>query len=373
MIPIAKPVVDNEEVEAVKEVLLSGSLAQGRKVGEFEEAFAAYIGTRYAVAVSSGTAALHLALLAYGIGEGDEVITTPFSFIATANAILFTGARPVFVDIEEKTFNLDPEQVEGKITARTKAILPVHLYGQSCAMDKIMDIAGKYNLAVIEDACQAHGAEYKGRKAGSFGTGCFSFYPTKNMTCGEGGMVTTNSEEIADRIRMLRNHGQKERYFHEMLGYNLRMTDIAAAIGLCQLKKLADFNTKRRLNTQKLTQGLQNIKGIITPFVLPEVKHVFHQYTIRVIGESGISRDALREELARMGVATEVYYPLPIHRQPFYQNLGYTDQIPQAEKAAKEVLSLPVHPHVGDKELNEILCAFEQITSKQNTKRISLL
>jgi len=362
MIPMAKPVVDNEEIEAVKEVLLSGGLAQGKKVGEFEEAFAAYLGTKYAVAVSSGTAALHLALLAHDLGEGVEVITTPFSFIATANAILFTRARPVFGDIEEKTFNLAPEQVEEKITSRTKAILPVHLYGQPCAMDKIMGIARKYNLIVIEDACQAHGAEYKGRKVGSFGTGCFSFYPTKNMTCGEGGMVTTNRAEIADRIRMLRNHGQKERYFHIMLGYNLRMTDIVAAIGLCQLKKLEDFNAKRRLNAQELTQGLQNIKGIITPYVSSEVKHVFHQYTIRVTEEFGISRDALREELTRMGVATEVYYPLPIHCQPLYKEQGYNEYLSQVEKAAREVLSLPVHPSVKKKEIQEVQNAFKQIT-----------
>jgi len=348
MIPIAEPLIGNEEIKTVTEVLLSGSLAQGKKVAAFEEAFAAYTGTKYAVAVSSGTAALHLALLAHGIGKDDEVITTPFSFIATANAILFTGARPVFGDIEEKTFNLDPEQIEGKITTRTKAILPVHLYGQPCEMDRIMALAKIYNLAVIEDACQAHGAEYKRQKVGSFGTGCFSFYPTKNMTTGEGGMITTHNPEIAARIRMLRNHGQKERYFHEILGYNLRMTDLAAAIGLCQLKKLDQFNVQRRQNAQTLTQGLKNIKGLLTPCVFSEIKHVFHQYTIRVTGEFGVFRDALKEKLARQGIITEVYYPLPIHRQPLYCQLAYNDYLPGAEKAAQEVLSLPVHPKYCD-------------------------
>ncbi|BAF58574.1 MAG: DegT/DnrJ/EryC1/StrS family aminotransferase [Firmicutes bacterium] len=364
MIPIAKPVLGNEEIEAVVEVLHSGRLAQGRKVEEFEEAFASYIGTRYAVAVNSGTAALHLALLAHGIGEGDEVITTPFSFIATGNAILFTGAKPVFVDIDEKTFNLDPDRLEEKITPRTKAILPVHLYGQPCVMDKIMDIAAKHNLAVIEDACQAHGAKYKGQKVGSFGTGCFSFYPTKNMITGEGGMVTTNNKEIAEKLKMLRNHGQKVRYFHEMLGYNLRMTDLAAAIGLCQLKKLEDFNAKRRSNAQDLTEGLQDLKGIITPYILSEVKHVFHQYTIRVSEKFGISRDTLREELIRLGINTEIYYPLPIHCQPFYRQLGYKEHLPRAEKASREVLSLPVHPAVSGTDIQDILDAFGKIISK---------
>ena len=361
IIPMAKPVVGEEEAEAVKEVLLSGSLAQGKKVAEFEEAFATYNETRYAVATSSGTAALHLALLAHGIGKDDEVITTPFSFIATANAILYTGAKPVFADIDEKSFNLEPAQIKKKITPKTKAIIPVHLYGQSCEMDQIMNIAQEYNLTVIEDACQAHGAEYKGQKVGSFGTGCFSFYPTKNMTTGEGGMITTDNPEIAAKSRMLRNHGQKERYFHEMLGYNLRMTDLAAAIGLCQLKKLDQFNAQRRQNAHTLTQGLKNVKGLLTPYVFSEIKHVFHQYTIRVTKEFGISRDALREKLARQEVATEVYYPLPIHQQPLYRQLDYNDHLPRAEKAAQEVLSLPVHPALGEKEISKIINTLGQV------------
>jgi len=366
MIPIAKPIISNEEIEAVVEVLWSGRLAHGRKVEEFEEAFAAFMGTKYAVAVNSGTAALHLALLAHGIGEGDEVITTPFSFIATGNVILFTGARPVFVDIDERTFNINPDKIEEKVTSRTKAVLPVHLYGQPCEMDKIMDIAEKHNLAVIEDACQAHGAEYHGWKAGSLGTGCFSFYPTKNMTTGEGGMVTTDSKEVAERVRLFRNHGQKERYFHEALGYNFRMTGIAAAIGICQLKRLDGFNEKRITHAHKLTEGLQNLKGIMTPYVLPEVKHVFHQYTIRITAEAVISRDALRQKLARLDINTETYYPLPIHHQPLYRQRGYNEYLPQAEKAALEVLSLPVHPAVEEKEIQVVLNAFREIMKNQN-------
>lgn len=357
---IAMPLVGNEEINSVVEVLFSGALAQGKKVEEFEEAFAFYIGTKYAVAVSSGTTALHLALLAHGIREGDEVITTPFSFIATANAILFAGAKPVFVDIDEKSFNLDPGKIEEKITSRTKAIIPVHLYGQPCDMDRIMEIAQKYNLVIIEDACQAHGAEYKGQKVGSFGTGCFSFYPTKNMTTGEGGMITTNDPVIVARARMLRNHGQKERYLHEVLGYNFRMTDIAAAIGLCQLKKLDHFNEQRRKNAEILNQGLKDLKGIRTPCVSLSAKHVFHQYTIRVTSDFAISRDTFREKLIKEGIAAEIYYPLPIHLQPLYRQLGYDDHLPQAEKAAQEVLSLPVHPALGE-EIFKILSGIRRI------------
>lgn len=219
MIPIAKPIIGEDEISTVTAVLRSGIIAQGRKVEEFEEAFAEFIGAKYAIAVNSGTAALHIALLAQGIGKGDEVITSPFTFIATANSILFTCAKPVFVDIEEDSFNIAPDNIDEKITPRTKVIMPVHLYGQPCDMKRIMRIAQEHGLIVIEDACQAHGAEYEGRKLGSFGTGCFSFYPTKNMTTGEGGMITTNDKDIVEKARMIRSHGQRQRYLHEILGY----------------------------------------------------------------------------------------------------------------------------------------------------------
>jgi perosamine synthetase len=349
MIPIAKPIIDEDEISAVTAVLRSRIIAQGKKVEEFEEAFAGFIGTKYAVTVNSGTAALHIALLAQGIGEGDEVITSPFTFIATANSILFTGAKPVFADIEEDSFNIAPDNIDEKITPRTKAIMPVHLYGQPCDMKRIMRIADEHKLAVIEDACQAHGAEYEGEKVGSFGTGCFLFYPTKNMTTGEGGMITTNDKDIAQKARMIRSHGQGERYFHEILGYNYRMTDIAAAIGLCQLGKLEKLNNKRINNAKFLTGRLTGVKGLVPPQVRPDVKHVFHQYTVRVTQDFGIPRDELRRKLIGEGIATEIYYPLPMHKQPLYQSLGYNDHLPNSEKAAGEVLSLPVHPPLTKK------------------------
>src|SRR5579863_8916690 len=241
MIPIAQPLLGSEESDAILRVLASGQLAQGEHVAAFERRFAEVCHVREAVAVSSGTAALHLALLAHGIGQGDEVITTPFSFAATANVILLVGATPVFVDIERDTYNLDPMLVEATITPRTKAILPVHLYGNPCAMPQLQAIAKTHNIVLIEDACQAHAAAIDGKPVGSFGIGCFSFYPTKNMTTGEGGMITTNDPAVAERLRLLRNHGQKERYSHTTLGYNLRMTDMQAAIGLVQIEKLETF------------------------------------------------------------------------------------------------------------------------------------
>jgi len=238
MIPIAKPLLGAEEKAAVSRVLESGMLAQGPKVAEFEQAFAHFIGTQFAIATSNGTTALHAALLAHNLGPGDEVITTPFSFIATANAITMTGAKPVFVDIEEDSFNINPSLIEAAITPKTKAILPVHLYGKPANMKAITEIAAKHNLTIIEDACQAHGAEFEHKKVGSFGTGCFSFYPTKNMTSSEGGMITTNDETLAKKIRKIISHGSEKRYHHDFLGYNYRMTDVAAAIGVEQVKKL---------------------------------------------------------------------------------------------------------------------------------------
>lgn len=355
MIPIAKPIIDEDEISAVTVVLRSGIIAQGRKVEEFEEAFAEFIGTKYAVAVNSGTAALHIALLLYGIGERDEVITSPFTFIATANSILFTGAKPIFADIEEETFDIASDSIVEKITPRTRAIMPVHLYGQPCDIKKIMRIADEHKLVVIEDACQAHGAEYEGKKVGSFGTGCFSFYPTKNMTTSEGGMITTNDKDIAQKASMIRSHGQRQRYLHEILGYNYRMTDIAAAIGLCQLGKLKEFNSKRMDNAKFLTKELSGIKGLIPPSIKSNTQHVFHQYTVRVTQDFGISRDELRKKLLEEGIAAEIYYPVPIHKQHLYQSLGYNDHLPNSEKAAAEVLSLPVHPSLTKKDLEYIV------------------
>jgi dTDP-4-amino-4,6-dideoxygalactose transaminase len=357
MISIARPVIEEDEIEAVTTVLKSGVLAQGKKVKEFEEKFAGFSGTRYAIAVNSGTAALHIALLAHDVKEHDEVITSPFTFTSTANSILYTGAKPVFADIEEETYNIAIDSIVQKITPRTKAIIPVHLYGQPCDMKSILKIAEEHGLIVIEDACQANGAEFDGKRVGSFGTGCFSFYPTKNITTGEGGMIATNDEDIDERARIIRNHGQRERYIQEILGFNYRMTDIAAAIGCCQLRRLEQFNQNRIENAKYLTERLSKIRGLILPFVKLNVKHVFHQYTVRITRDFGVSRYDLKTKLANIGVATQVYYPLPIHKQPFYQKLGYNDHLPNSEKTAAEVLSLPIHPSLTKGELDYIVDA----------------
>lgn len=351
-----------EEIKAVAEVLKSGNLAQGRKVEEFERKFAEYIDVEHAIAVCNGTAALHLAWLALGIGSGDEIITTPFSFIASSNSILLAGAKPVFVDIELDTYNIDPEGIKEKINEKTKALLPVHLYGHPANMKAICEIAEDWDLYVIEDACQAHGASYNGKKVGSFGDlSAFSFYPTKNITTGEGGMITTSDGEIANKLRLLRNHGSNTRYLHEILGFNLRMTDISAAIGIEQLKKLDQFNERRRENAAFLSKKLRKINGIITPRVKRRYKHVFHQYTIRVTEEFKMNRDRVALELSKRGIGTGVYYPIPIHKQPFYRKLGYNCVLPNSELAAREVLSLPVHPGVDGKDINYIAISLREI------------
>jgi perosamine synthetase len=358
MIHIASPAIGEEEKRAVLEVLDSGMLAQGPRVKALEEAFAEMCGVKYAVATSSGTTALHTALLAYGIGPGDEVITTSFTFIATANSILFVGAKPVFVDIDPVTFNIDPAQIEAAITRtlqahpRTKVIMPVHLFGLVADMEPIMLLAEKHGLTVIEDACQSHGAECRGKRAGSFGTGTFSFYPTKNMTTGEGGMITTNDEAIAETCRVIRQHGMRRRYYHDELGFNFRMTDLHAAIGLAQLQKLPAFNEARIANAAFLSV---NLRGVTVPVVPNGYRHVFHQYTIRVPDGR---RDALREHLQASGIGSGVYYPVPIHKQTYYtHDLGYDVSLPAAEQAAGEVLSLPVHPGLSSADLEAIVAA----------------
>jgi perosamine synthetase len=352
MITMAKPQIGPEEKQAVLEVLDSGMIAQGPRVKAFEEAFAQMCSVQFAIATASGTTALHAALLAHHIGEGHEVITTPFTFIASANSVVYTGAKPVFVDIDPVTFNLDPGLIEAAVTDRTRAILPVHLYGLMCDMDPILAIAEKCGLAVIEDACQSHGAMYRGRRAGSLGTGTFSLYPTKNMTSAEGGMITTDDPQIADECRVIRQHGMRRRYYHDELGFNFRMTDVHAAIGLEQLKKLEGFNHVRRENACFLSA---NLRGVIAPSEPPGYTHVYHQYTVRV--PEG-RRDALRDYLREKGIGSEVYYPVPIHLQSFYvSELGYDLSLPRAEKAAQEVLSLPIHPGLSQADLETIVTA----------------
>jgi perosamine synthetase len=359
MINIAKPQIGRDEKEAVMEVLKSGIIAQGPRVKAFEEAFAQLCGVKHAIATTSGTTALHTALLAHKIGAGDEVITSAFTFIASANSILFTGARPVFVDIEANTFNLDPNQIEAAITPRTRAIMPVHLFGLACNMDAIMEIAARHNLVVIEDACQSHGAAFNGRKTGSFGTGAFSFYPTKNMTSGEGGMLTTNDDAIAESCQVIRNHGMRRRYYHDELGYNYRMSDLHAAIGLVQVGKLNKFNQQRQQNASFLNA---NLKGVKTPFVPEGYEHVYHQYTIRVAADR---RDALIEFLKEREVGSMVYYPVPIHKQSFYiEELGYDVSLPETEKAAAEVISLPIHPALTTANLQTIVAAVNEFSGE---------
>ncbi len=360
MISIASPLLGTEEKDAVFQVLLSGQLAQGVRVAAFEQGFAEICNVEEAVAVSSGTAALHLALLAHGIGPGDEVITTAFSFAATANVILLVGATPVFVDIEPDTYTIDPALVERAITARTKAIMPVHLYGHPCNMKRLCQLAASHNLAMIEDACQAHAATIDGKPVGSFGTGCFSFYATKNITTGEGGMVTTNDPAIAERVRLLRSHGQRERYKHHTLGYNLRMTELQGALGVVQVEKLQRFTEQRIAHATFLTEQLHGV--VQTPVTRPGYRHVFHQYTICISNSRG-NRNEWVNQLRDRGIGTAVHYPTPIHKQPFYQqNLDKyrfisesepsgEASLPVTEAAARQVLSLPVHPALSEEDL----------------------
>lgn len=347
-IPISQPTMGAEEKSAVARVLESGMIAQGPRVAEFERAFAQMLGVKHAIATSNGTTALHAALLAHGIGAGDEVITTPFTFIASVNSILYTGARPVFVDIDS-TFNLDPSLIERAITPRTKAIMPVHLYGQPVDLAAIGAIARRHNLVVIEDACQAHGATFDGQAVGSFGTGCFSFYATKNMTTGEGGMITTNDDAVADAARLCINHGMRVRYYHESVGYNFRMTDIAAALGIEQLKKLPVFNARRAQTAEFYVNRLVHIPGLIVPTVAPHRTHVWHQFTLRVQPPYPLSRDQLLDAFKQAGIGSGIYYPIPVHQQQALHGLVPADlRLPIAEQFAKEVVSIPVHPNVTD-------------------------
>lgn len=351
-IPISQPLIDQEDKEAVLAVLDSGMLAQGQQTALLEEKFAEICGTTYAVATSSGTTALHLALLAHGIGPGDEVITTPFTFIATINSILFTGARPVFVDIEEDTFNLNPHQIKNAISARTKAILPVHLYGHPCEMKTILKIATEHNLIVIEDAAQAVGAQYHNRPTGSFGTGCFSLYATKNITSAEGGVITTDDPAIAEHCRLLRNHGSRRRYQHRMLGYNFRISDVHAALGVAQTRKLPTLASQRHQNAEYLNQ---NLTGAITPTTRTGCRHAWHQYTIRI--EEGLERrNQIKQQLQEAGINTGIFYPTPAHQHAYLKKFGVNRyHLPIAERLANEVLSLPVHPKLSRLDLEKIV------------------
>jgi len=361
-IPIAAPQIGEEEKQAVIAVLESGQLAQGPVVEAFEREFAAWCGVGHAVAVSSGTAALHLLMLAHGVKEGDEVITSPFTFVASANAALFVGARPVFVDIEPETYCLDPAKVEAAITPRTKAIMPVDLYGHPAQIPELLEVARRRGITLIEDACQAHGAAIGGQKAGALGASAtFSFYPTKNMTTAEGGMVTTDDAGIAEKVGVLRQHGAAHRYHHDVLGYNFRMTDIAAAIGRAQLAKLDRWNERRRRNASILDEGLAGTPGVVTPKERAGYRHAYHQYTVMIEGD----RDGFRDRIGELGVGSAIHYELPVHRQPLYAGLGYSNvSMPIAERAAAHVLSLPVHPALSDEDLDRIVEAVRKVAAQ---------
>ena len=342
------------EIEtAIARVVSSSRFIGGPEVQRFETDFAAYCECRYAVGVASGTAAIELTLRALDIGPGDEIITTPFTFFATAEAIIQTGATVVFADIDPITYNLDPMAVQRAVTPRTRALLPVHLYGRPADLDGLRAVADNHQLVVIEDAAQAHGATNQGRPAGSFGTGAFSLYATKNMTTAEGGMVTTDNPEIAERVKLLRAHGMKVRYYHDMLGFNFRMTDIHAALGLAQLRKLPMFNERRRQNAEFLNQHL---KRVVTPQTPEGYGHVWHQYTIRLTDGD---RDAAVKKLTEAGVGSGIFYPVPVYRQKVYTDLGYNQSLPVTEAVTKQVISLPVHPKLSSADLETIIAAVE--------------
>mgnify|MGYP003327874635 FL=1 len=355
MIPAAKPLVGDEERAAVDRVLRSGMMAQGPEVAAFEEEFSKYVGGRKCVAVNSGTSGLHMALVAAGIKAGDEVIVPSFTFAATANSVALTGATPVFVDIDPKTFNIDPAAIEAAITPRTKGIQPVHLYGLPAQMDVINEIACKHNILVFEDAAQAHLATLNGKYVGSFGyAATFSFYPTKNMTSGEGGMIACANDEMTRMCKLLRNQGMEKRYENEVVGFNTRMTDIHAAIGREQLKKIEGWTKTRQANAKFLDE---NLKGVVTPYVTPGASHVYHQYTIRIVGHD---RDKFAAEMTKRGVGNGVYYPIPVHQ---LQSFGLKFDLPNTTSACNEVLSIPVHPALTQGELETVVEVINSIAS----------
>ncbi len=329
---------------AIQDVLRSGRFIMGQPVKDLEAEIADYLGVNHAVGLNSGTDALVLSLRALGIGAGDEVITTPFTFFATAEAISLVGATPVFIDIDPETFNIDPHLIEDNITPRTRAVLPVHLYGNPADMDIILSIAHKHQLRVIEDAAQAFGAEYKGDKAGTLGhVGAFSFFPTKNLGAyGDGGMLATDDDDLAETARMLRTHGAKRKYYNEQLGYNSRLDSLQAAILRVKLPHVDDWNNSRREIAHRYNALLVDVPGVMTPAETPPVKHVYHQYTVRILDGR---RDAVRKRLAEQGISTMIYYPVPIHKLPLYVHQDV--HLPHAEQAAAEVLSLPMWPHLS--------------------------
>lgn len=356
-IPAAHPLIGEDEVEAVSRVIRSGMVAQGPETKAFEEEFSAQmVAGASSVAVNSGTSALHIGLLACGVGPGDEVIVPSFTFAATGNSVALTGASPVFADIDDASFCLDPVSVEASITDKTVGIMPVHLYGHPADMDALGAIATRHGLKIFEDAAQAHGATWKGQPVGTFGAfGGFSFYPTKNMTSGEGGMITTRDREVARRAATIRNQGMITRYDNELIGLNNRLTDINAAIGRVQLGKVAEWTRARQANAAFLSE---NITGVVTPSVAESATHVYHQYTIRVEADRDGFVEALKSE---HGIGSGVYYPIPNHRLPSLAPYAPDLDLPHTEKAAREVVSLPVYPSLTQGDLERIVTAVNAV------------
>ncbi|MFZ0733119.1 MAG: DegT/DnrJ/EryC1/StrS family aminotransferase [Candidatus Sulfotelmatobacter sp.] len=353
--------IKSEIDAAVAGVLDSCQFILGNEVATFEQEFAKYCGASECIALNSGTSALHLALLAAGVGAGDEVITVPFTFVASVAAVIYTGARPVLVDIDPRSFTMDPGAIESAITPRTKVILPVHLYGQTADMDPIIEIARRHNLIVIEDAAQAHGAKYKGRPAGGIGDiGCFSFYPAKNLGAyGEGGAVTTNNPEYAKTVRMLRDWGQDGKYHHVLRGFNYRMEGFQGAILRVKLRHLERWTERRRVIAQTYNQMLADM-NIETPAEMPWARHVYHVYSLR-----SKERDPLQAALQAEGIQTAIHYSLPAHLQPAYADLGYSKgDLPESEKAAEEVLALPVYPELTDAQVRLVSQALENVSPR---------
>ncbi len=357
-IHINLPQIDDQEIQEVTKVLksshLTTHLGNGSMVRRFESEFAAFIDAKYAIAVNSGTAALHMAIMAAQLASQDEVILPSFTFTATAEAVVLAGAKPIFVDINAQTYNIDSQKIEALITKKTRAIIAVNLYGFPADMLAVKEIADKYGLIVIEDSAQAHGARYRGKPIGALSDmTCWSFYATKNMTTGEGGMVTTNDEDCAQKLRFIRTHGEKEGYKSIILGHNYRMPEIEAAIGHVQLQKLPGFLERRRQNAQLLTKELSGTKRLQLPFESEEYRHAWYVYTVRLENADPQLRDSVLNQLRERGVESVVYYALPIHLMPYYRRFGEY-HLPETEKAAKQVFSLPINPNVTAKEIRYI-------------------
>lgn len=362
MIPIAKPEITDSEIDDVVNVLKSGNIASGKRVLEFEEKFAKYIGVKHAIACSNGTTALHTALLAQGVGVGDEVIVPSFSFIATATAVSMCGAKPVFVDVHPTLYGIDVEDVKNKINSRTKAVIGVHLYGLPCNAITLRHMCEDYDISLIEDSAQAVGAGIGYNMCGSIGDiGCFSFYATKNITTGEGGMITTNDDQIADSARMIINHGQRMKYVHERLGYNYRMTDIAASIGVNQLKRVDKLNNLRRIIARIYGSEIEVDGTFILPYEPSNMYHVYHQYVIQLSNAFPMRRDLFIKYLSDNGVGSAVHYPIPIHKQPLY-NISISLNV--SENLAKNVLSIPIHPSMSITDVSTVVDVINSVVRK---------